>query len=47
MVKKNVERKNAGLKSTITAILMLHEDIVNEGYKFLLTSRLQQDPLEN
>lgn len=36
-----------GFKLTINAILQLWQDLRNEGKIFLLTSRLNQDPLEN
>lgn len=48
---KNKKRRDTycfkGLYQTITAALKLWEDLEQEGYFFLLTSRLQQDPLEN
>ena len=36
-----------GLYQTIVAVLGLWEDVEQEGVQFLLTSRLNQDPLEN
>jgi hypothetical protein len=50
--KVQVKRVNAppcfsGLESTIRAILGLYSDLKSEGSSYLLTSRINQDPLEN
>lgn len=49
--KNDQERKNVycfkGISDTIRAILDLYTDILLENYTFILTSRLQQDPIEN
>lgn len=48
---QGVERKNIycinGFVLTIQAILSLWGDLKNEGKKFLLTNRINQDPVEN
>lgn len=36
-----------GLKMSITSVLQLWEELKKEGTSFLLTARLNQDPLEN
>lgn len=50
---KPINRKNVycfkGIRQTIKAILLLFKELTNEipGVEFLLTSRLNQDPIEN
>lgn len=46
---KRKERNHCflGLKQSIYSVLLLWEDLKRDGYKFLLTRRLHQDPLEN
>ena len=37
----------SALTTTFCAHAMLREDLLNEGYKYVITARLQSDPVED